>query len=390
MTNTLQGIKVLDFSMGVAAPKAGALCAQYGAQVIKIEPPGAGDWGRSFGGLPHGDLTPFSTAYNRGKSSLAIDLKDPEARSIVLKMAEEADVILENFRPGAMKRLGLDYASLQARNPGLVYLSVTGFGQTGPLSDKPATDVVIQAFSGFMTLNADRSGMPQRLDMVMFDMVTGLYGFQAILASLFDRQRTGTGKHIDCSLMMSALALQTPKLMQHAMDGDPKTMYVPIGSFTTADGCVAIGVRTDEHFDALCRVIGRADLAVTYNSKVKRRNEEETLMAVLREEIKKLETDELVEKLSEADVHHAKVQDYDQVLAHPQVQAASAVTWVKQDGIDCPVPVGNVPGLPGADTSREAQAPHLGEHSMSVLESFGVPRQTIEGLIGRGAVGVYR
>ncbi len=389
MTNTLQGIKVLDFSMGVAGPMAGSLCVQYGAQVTKIEPPGKGDWGRSFGGLPHGDLTPFSTAYNRGKSSLAIDLKDEEARNIVLKMVEEADVILENFRPGAMKRLGLDYESVRARNPGVIYVSVTGFGQNGPLSGMPATDIVMQAFSGFMFLNSDRSGMPQRLEFTIFDMVAGLYGFQAILANVLERQRTGNGKHIDCSLMLAALAIQTPKLMQYALDGDPKTMYVPIGNFATTDGWIAIGVMHDHHFDSLCKAIGREDLAATYDSRVKRRNEEATLMAILRKEISKIATDELVEKLTEAGVHHAKVQTYEQVLSHPQVAAASGLTWVQQDGIDSPIPVGNVPGLPSADTSRAGQAPHLGEHSIAVLESWGVPKPTIDALIGRGAVSTY-
>src|SRR5437016_1950058 len=142
----LTGLSVWNLSMGVAGPHAGMLCAQYGADVIKIEPPVKGDWGRIIG-RQYGDLSAFFVQYNRGKRSLAINLKDPQAKAIVSEMAGKADVILENFRPGVMQRLGLDYASVRERNPRVIYLSVTGFGQVGPMTRLPATDIVMQAFS---------------------------------------------------------------------------------------------------------------------------------------------------------------------------------------------------------------------------------------------------
>lgn len=386
----LEGLKVLDLSMGVAGPHAGMLCAQYGADVIKIEPPDRGDWSRLMG-RRYGDMTATSVQYNRGKRSLAVNLKDSQARAIVTKMVEQADVVLENFRPGVMQRFGLDYASLRERNPRLIYLSVTGFGQKGPMSGLPATDIVLQAFSGFMSLNKDSHGVPQRLDLVAMDIVTGLYAFQAITTSLIERQHTGLGKHIDCSLMQSAIALQTLRMMEYVLQGSLQNMYVPIGTMRTLDGFLAIGVMHDHDYSALCQVIEREDLATNplYDTMAKRVKHEKELMAILREVFQRFSTDELVRRLEQAKVLHSRVLDYTQLLAHPQVQAMSVVTWLDQDGFDGSIPVGNVPGAPPSSVERNAQAPHKGEHSRVVLAEWGISDEEIAALLQRSAISCY-
>ncbi len=160
MSKALKGLKVLDLSMGVAGPHAGMLCARYGADVVKLEPL-HGDWGRTLGPA-QGDLSAYASTYTRGKRSLALDAKDKNARAVLKEYASRADIIIEAFRPGVMKRFGLDYETVRKANPRVIYVSVTGFGPTGPMSDRPATDAVMQGFSGFMNLNKDRSGIPQR------------------------------------------------------------------------------------------------------------------------------------------------------------------------------------------------------------------------------------
>ena len=176
------GIKVLDFTQGIAGPHSTMLLAQHGADVIKIDPLD-GDWGRSMGAL-YGDHCAHSIAFNRGKRSIALDMKQPEAREVTKKMAAECDVVVEAFRPGIMAKFGLSYDDVKKINPNVIYLSVTGFGQKGPNNGLPVTDAIIQAFSGFMTINRDSQGLPNRVNMIPIDVTTGLYAFQALSAAL--------------------------------------------------------------------------------------------------------------------------------------------------------------------------------------------------------------
>lgn len=390
MTKALKHVRVLDFSMGVAGPHAGMLCAQHGAQVTKIEPL-KGDWGRLLG-RQHGDLSAFSAIYNRGKKSLAVDLKDADAQRMLLEMAGKADVIIEAFRPGVMKRFGLDYDAVRAVNTAVIYVSVTGFGQTGPMSGMPATDVVLQAFSGFMNLNKDREGQPQRLDMILIDVIAGLYGFQAISAALLERaQGDKVGKHVDCSLLKCAIAFQAPKLVENVVEGGTQAMYVPLGTLPTRDGHVAVSVMHDHHFVALCNALGRTDLATSelYDTRARRIEREPEVMNLLRAEFGRRSTDEVVELLTRADVLHARVQSYQDLLTHEQTRVADVVTWTRQDGVGIELPIPNIPGAPETSHDRDCQSPHIGEHSVALMKAWGVPCATADGLVARGVVGVH-
>lgn len=390
MAGALHGIRVLDFSMGVAGPHAGLLCAQHGADVVKIEGI-EGDWGRLLG-RQYGDLNAYSAIYNRGKRSLAIDLKDAQARAIVVDMAQRADIVIEAFRPGVMQRFGLDYETLRARNPRLIYVSVTGFGQTGPMSQMPATDGVMQAFSGFMYLNQDRQGEPQRVNMILIDAVTGLYGFQAITTGLLERaagSATGNfaGKYVDCSLMRSAISFQACKIVENLFEGGAQAMYVPLGAFHTRDGCLAISVMHDHHFVSLCQALGKDDWGSNplYDTRAKRIEREAEVVDMVRTAFREFTTEELSARLTRAGVLHSLVLRYPEMLQHPQVRHAGAVSWVDQDGIPKPLPFPSIPGV-SPEAVLRAQAPHIGEHSVQLLQEWGTDRATIEGLLARGAL----
>lgn len=387
--NAMTGIRVLDLTMGIAGPSAGMMCAQYGAEVTKVEPP-SGEWGRLVG-QRQGDLTPYSTVYNRGKRSLAIDLKDPEGQAIVLKIAQEADVVLESFRPGVMKRFGLDYESVRTSNPQVIYLSVTGFGDRGPMVDRPATDIVMQGFSGFMTMNKGEDGTPRRLNIPIIDITTGLYAYQAIATALLRRERGGPGQFIDCSLMKAALTLQAPRMVEYVLEGGLGIYppWAPSGVVPTRDSFLAIGVMHDHHFVALCKVLGREDLPENpdYCVRARRFENRGSLMKIIREEFQKYSTEDLSARLAEVEILNTRPLDYGQLLEHPQVKEMNAVTWIRQDGYEGDMPAVHIPGTPAVDSeAAEFQAPHIGQHSTTELQSWGVEQETIDRLIKRGVV----
>lgn len=190
------GLRVLDLGQGVAAPYCAMLLAMHGAEIVKLEPL-EGDWSRGLGTQYGGQHTAMSAHNNRGKKSLALDLKSPAAREIALRLADRADIVIEGFRPGVADRLGLGYDALAARNPRLLYLSVSGFGQDGPYAQVPCTDSVAQAFSGLMSVNLGNDGAPHRVGAIIIDTLTGLYAAQALAVALYARERTGRGRRLE-------------------------------------------------------------------------------------------------------------------------------------------------------------------------------------------------
>ena len=235
-----EGLKVLDLSQGIAGPYCGMHLARNGADVIKVEPPGAGCWSRLLG-KHTGDQTAHSVIVNRAKRSLAIDLKTAEGMDIVQKLAAECDVLIQNYRVGKIDKFKLDYASVQKTNPNIIYLSITGFGAIGPLADQPATDSVMQAFTGLMSINRDVNGAPQRIEMLAIDFSTGLYAFQAVAAALYRKAMKGRGAHIETSLLECALALQEGAMMEHHLQGGAaEPIGMPVGMFKTKDGFMSV------------------------------------------------------------------------------------------------------------------------------------------------------
>src|SRR5262245_50281955 len=282
-----EGLRVADLSQGVAGPHCGMLLALYGADVVKVEPP-EGDWGRGIG-RRHGDFSAYNAAFNRGKRSLAVDLKQSKGREVVATLAARADVVVENNRPGVMGRFGLDYESLRVVNPNVVYVSVTGFGPEGPNRDLPATDSILQAYSGLMSSNRDARGLPQRIGVLVIDVVTGLYAYQAVATALYRRATRGGGRHVQVSLMDAIGAVQAGKMVEYALEGgNEQPAGVPVATFEAADGYMNINARRDPHFAGLCRQLGLDDLAgdPRYAAAAGRLAHEAELMPRLREAVK--------------------------------------------------------------------------------------------------------
>lgn len=382
------GVKVFDATQGVAGPHATMLLAQYGAEVTKIEPL-EGDWGRTLGKM-YGDLCAHAVTFNRGKKSIALDLKSKEGLAIAQKLASEADVVVESFRPGVMKRFGLGYEDVRKNNEKVVYLSVTGFGQEGPYSKLPVTDSVIQAFSGWMTLHRDADGTPMRSGMIAVDVMTGLYAFQAISTALMRQFRFGKGAYIDCSLMQSAAAFQAAKMMEwHLEGGQPQVLYVPVGTMKTKDGYINITAMREHHYVSLCKVLGRDELATDprYDTRDKRIEREKELMPIIREEFLKKTTDEWAKELTEAGVMNAKVSTYDDFMADEHVKAVEALRWVEHQGLGS-VPMLNIPGLPKIPgPGGLAECPHVGQHSLEILKAAGYSEHDVSNFLAGKAVG---
>lgn len=386
-----EGLKVLDLSQGIAGPYCGMHLARNGADVIKVEPPGAGCWSRLLG-KHTGDQTAHSVIVNRAKRSLAVDLKTAEGMAIVQKLAAGCDVLVQNYRVGKIDKFKLDYASVQKTNPNIIYLSITGFGAIGPLADQPATDSVMQAFTGLMSINRDVNGAPQRIEMLAIDFSTGLYAFQAVAAALYRKAMKGRGAHIETSLLECALALQEGAMMeQHLQGGAAEPIGMPVGMFKTKDGYMSVNARRDEHFKRLSKLLGKEEWITDprYADARGRVNNRHELMAELRPYFEQKTSDEWVALLTGIDILKAKVNTYEDLFADPQVQAMNAVRWVENDTLGR-VPMGNICGQQAAASGDNlTHAPHVGEHTRAILGELGYASADIEKLGAAGVVGCY-
>jgi crotonobetainyl-CoA:carnitine CoA-transferase CaiB-like acyl-CoA transferase len=385
----LTGLKVVDMSQGIAGPSAGMMLAQYGAEVVKIEPK-EGDWSRS---ITAGSerMTSMAIATNLGKRSIALDLKHPEGSEIVRRLAQEADVFIENFRSGVMERLGFGYAQVTAYNPGVVYLSVTGFGQRGDMRAQPATDAILQAFTGMMSINTGREdGLPHRLECWPIDIASGIYAFQAVAMALYARRESGRGRYIDASLLQGGAGLQAVRILDHAITGGASrgAGAFPVGSFRTQDGWVNLSVLKDALWQPFCRVIGRGDLGddPALATLAGRKARAEEILLATNEALARRPSAHWCEQMRSAGVLNERVNDYDALLEHPQVEANGTFTWIEQPAVGR-VPHPNVPGpQPLAADEARSKAPRIGEHSRAVLADLGYSAAEIQRLIDQAAV----
>lgn len=378
----LEGLTVLDMSQGIAGPSCGGHFAEHGATVIKIEPP-EGDWIRNLGASIAGTSSP-AILYNRGKSSLAIDLKAPQGRDIALKLAERAHVVIENARPGVMDRLGLGFEAIKARQPDVIYVSISGWGQKGPMRAEPMVDTVGQAVSGLMSVIKSREGSPGKIDAAMIDAITGLYAFQAASMALWNKKPGSGARHLDISLLQSAAHIQGPNLIECAYSGkQPQVLNPPAGNYRTADGWIAVTLVTETHFAGICRAIGRPDVITDprYATFAARRSQIPVLRAMLDEALAKQPTVHWLEALKREGALASRINDYVDWLAHPQVNAvAAAPAYPLANGETV-----RLPHLPGQPANNDP-VPMIGGQSRAVLAQMGFSSGDIDALVAQGVV----
>jgi crotonobetainyl-CoA:carnitine CoA-transferase CaiB-like acyl-CoA transferase len=330
----LAGVRVLDLSRVLAGPWAGQLLADYGADVLKVERPGAGDdtrtWGPPWWGEGADRVAAYFLCANRGKRSVAIDLASVEGAALVRELAKDADIVLENYKVGQLAKYGLDAGSLQALNPRLIYCSITGYGQTGPLAQKAGYDFAIQAEGGLMSVTGEAGAEPQKVGVAVTDLMTGVYATTAILAALHERTRTGRGRVIDAALFDVQVAMLANQASNQLVGqtrptrmGNAHPNIVPYQVLATADGHVVLAVGNDGQFARFCEVAGHPDVAsderfATNPMRVQHRT---ALVPLLAQWLLTRTTAQWVNQLEAAAVPCSPILSIDQVLEHPQVQA---------------------------------------------------------------------
>lgn len=381
-----RGLRVLDFGQGIASPYAAMLLGVYGADVIKIEPP-EGDWSR-FLGTTYGNHTTLSAVYNRGKRSLCLDMKHKDGIAIARRLAKECDVLIEGFRPGVAARLGIGYEDLSRDNPGLIYLSVSAFGQSGPYSKRPGSDSVAQAFSGFVSINVGNDGTPHRAGTTISDVVTGVYAFQAIATTLFSRAAVGTGRWIDVNLCQSTSALLGHKVAEHILEGGaPRALNVPAGSYQTTDGWLMFTLVNEPQYKRLCAAIGRDDLAddPRFADFGRRADAADALVSQLREVFRTQPTDTWLSRLHAADLIAERILNPGEWLRNVHVEATKAAVCQDTPGVG-PVYSARTPGIASLSEDRLCPAPDIGQDSVAILLEAGLDPGDIDELIKAGAV----
>ncbi len=382
-----EGLKVVDLSQGLAGPYCGMLMAQQGADVIKIEPAG-GDWARMIGEVV-GDHTAYSIVANVGKRAMSLNLKAPEAKAITDKMIDEADVFIEGYRPGVAERLGFGYDRLIDRNPGLIYVSISGYGQSGPMRDRPAMDPMLQAFSGFVSENTGMDGISHHTPVSYFDMATGLYASQSLAGALYARRDHGGGRKIEISLMEGAAAIQAVRLLSGYRTGPRKASTAPGGTFKTRDGYIQINIVRDPEFAKFCEVLKLDDLwaETRLHTIAGRLKEIDYLNDYVRAFTANRTAQELSDILSDAGLQNEIVQSYREFVEHPQADELNVFAWLQQAGSDEPWPVPNIPGLPDFTVGEVlSQSPTVGQHTEDVLSELGYPEPEIKRLYAEGVV----
>jgi crotonobetainyl-CoA:carnitine CoA-transferase CaiB-like acyl-CoA transferase len=378
---------VLDLSRVLAGPWCTQILADFGADVIKAELPGRGDdtraWGPPYLKDADGEEESGESAYylscNRNKRSLAVNLADPQGAALVRRLAIEADVLVENFKVGGLKKYGLDYDSLHAANPRLVYCSITGFGQTGPYAERSGYDFVAQGMGGFMSITGEENGSPLRAGVAMADLSTGMYAAVSVLAALRHAERTGAGQQIDLSLLDTQIAMLANQAMNWLVGGivpgrlgNRHPTVVPYKTFAVADGEMIIAVGNDGQFRQLCDELGMPGLAddprfATSSARLRNRD---AIEAAVQDVVRTLDGGALIERLVARGVPAGPVNTIRDIFEDPFIAARGAVhRFVRDDGVA--IPTVAYPGkLSETPADYRYRPPQVGEHSREILREW--------------------
>ena len=384
----LKGLKALDFSHAADGPTCGLLLAQAGADVIKVEP---------LQGEPYRRGLTSSAFYNanRNKRGLAINLQSPEGREIARKLASTSDIILESFTPGVADRLGIGYADIDNLNPRIIYCSVSGFGQSGPYSQRPVYDPLIQAISGFMSTTGEAGRPPVRVAPGVIGLGTAFIASWGIALAVIAREQTGKGQHIDAAFLDTAVFFMSFIITGYSISGftlprmgSANPVFVPYQCFEAADRYVFIGITHDRFWQAFCSALGLDDLGrdERYKTAEGRLLHRDELVTEVAAELRNLLSSEILAKLEAADVPCAPVKEVSEVIDDPQVLARGMLLDMQYPG------TGNMKlaGLPfkasGMETPQPVRAPLLGEHTEEILAELGYSKTAIDSLEHKGVI----
>ena len=391
----LEGVRVLDLSRVMSGPFCTAMMADLGAEVIKIEMPGGGDDSRHFGPFVDGESAYFMLL-NRGKRSMTLDLKSERGREILMAMVKSSDVVIENFRPGVAKRLGLDYASLEPLHPSLIYASISGFGQDGPLADRPAYDLIVQAMSGLMNVTGQRNGPPTAVGESVIDVCTGMFAAWGISTALYDRERTGRGRNLDIAMMDSMFSMMLTVLSMQLYTDRPPTrvgsrhpVTYPVDVFEAKDGHIVMVVTTDRAFAALCGAIGQPALSDDdrFRTNADRNAHESELKAAIETWTSTRSADVIVAALAEAGIPASPVLSVGDVVDSDHVAHREMTSLVDHPKLGR-VPMVHQPvRFSGSDRRFQRPPPLLGEHTRELLASvLGLDEKQIEALTDQNVI----
>jgi formyl-CoA transferase len=392
----LRGVRVLDFSRILAGPFCTMMLGDLGAEVIKVERPGSGDDTRTWGPPFAGGESAYYLCCNRNKKSIAVDLGQPQGRELATELARKSDVLIENFTPGLMKRFGLDYETLRDLNPGLIYCSITAYGQDGPYRDRPGYDMVLSAVGGLMWITGEREGNPCKVGVAITDVLTGVYSSGAITAALLWREKSGEGQYIDCSLLdiqASGLANIASNYLTAGVEatrwGTAHESIVPYQVFPTRDRPIAIAVANQKLWEVFCTVIGKDEWRddPRFESNPKRVENRESLIPLVAEVMASKSCDEWIAVLVEAAIPCGPVNNMESLFNDPQVRHRGMIADVAHPTIGSlrltgiPVKYSATPG------EVKLPPPLLGEHTDEILSSvLEYPPESIAALRTDGVV----
>jgi len=397
MPGMLTGVTVLELGQVIAGNFGGVILADLGAEVIKIEPH-SGDTARNPTIAPLHDESAIHLFMNRGKKSVVLDLKDPRGKEMFFDLVDQADVVIDNFRPGVMARLGIDHESLKGRNPEIITSSVTGFGEYGPARDKAAFDLVVQAYSGHVDITGPADGEPARVGIPIADIAGGIYSCISVLAALVGRELHGNGQHADVAMLDTLVSLLSYDALDHLNSGRKLTRLgtahahmVPWQAFGTRDGYVVVAARDEKFWQNLCDAMGRPDLKDDPRSSDNSRRvaNRDFVVETLSAEFRTKSNAEWLAVLDEYDIPNAPVNDLEQVFTDPQVLARGMIGTYKHPTLgDIRYPPSPIKWSDWEPPNESA--PMLGQHTVEVLTArLGLDEPEVRRLAGEGVVKVW-
>ena len=379
MSGPLAGLRMVDVTENLAGPFCAMLLADMGVEAVKIERPGIGDTTRGWG-EPRDSVSRAFTMVNRNKRSVVVDLRQPQGVEVVRRLAAQADILLENHRPGYMDRIGLGFDALHALNPRLIYAQISGFGQTGPYSDRGGLDLVAQAMSGLMSVTGEADGAPNKAGFPVTDLGTGMFMAYGILCALQARERSGLGQRVDTSLFETGVAYavwQTAKFLDTGVPpgrmGSAHPLSAPYQAFRTADGYIVIGAGSQGLFTRLCALLGCPELGADprFDTQPKRMDGYVELARLLEERTRQHSSEELLAALAEAGIPAGPILDIGEMLDDPQAKARNMVIETDHPVFGALRTIGNPVKLSATPWELRSLAPKLGEDTDAVLRDWG-------------------